>query len=104
MAYDGKILAKARTELENIRRRNADEQSARLERVYARVPEIESIDRKLDKGTRRVTLHIPYSKSGLLDMLYREAKVESVTYSETTDVVAVCTPRVLGLVEEFIEK
>ena len=78
-------------------------------RVSARTGEgmerlLESIDRKLDKGTRRVTLHIPYSKSGLLDMLYREAKVESVTYSETTDVVAVCTPRVLGLVEEFIEK
>ncbi len=44
MAFDGKLLARARTELENIRRRNADEQSARHRRVYARVPEIERID------------------------------------------------------------
>ena len=47
MAYDGKLLARARTELENIRRRNSEEQSARLERVYARVPEIDRIDQRL---------------------------------------------------------
>ncbi len=47
MAFDGKLLARARTELENIRRRNADEQSARQRRVYARVPEIERIDQTL---------------------------------------------------------
>ncbi|MDY3282558.1 GTPase HflX [Dysosmobacter sp.] len=63
---------------------------------------LEKIDRRLDKGTRRVTLHIPYDKGGLLDMLYREAKVENVAYSETIDVTAVCTPRVLGLVEPYI--
>ena len=65
---------------------------------------LEKIDKRLDKGSRRVTLHIPYDKGGLLDMLYREAKVESVSYSETTDVMAVCTPKVLGRVAEFIEK
>ena len=63
---------------------------------------LEKIDRRLDKGTRRVTLHIPYDKGGLLDTLYREAKVENVAYSETIDVTAVCTPRVLGLVEPYI--
>lgn len=47
MAYDGKLLARARTELENIRNRNSDEQSARIRRVYARVPEIDRIDQQL---------------------------------------------------------
>jgi GTP-binding protein HflX len=68
------------------------------------IPELLAmIDKRLDKGARRVTLHIPYDRGGVLDMLYREAKVESVTYSETTDVVAVCTPRILGQVSEWIE-
>ena len=33
---------------------------------------LELIDRKLDKGTRRVTLHLPYDKAGALDSLYRQ--------------------------------
>ena len=65
---------------------------------------LELIDRRLDKGTRRVTLHLPYDKGGLLDMLYREAKVESVEYSETIDVTAVCGPRTLGQVAPFLEQ
>ena len=63
---------------------------------------LEMIDKRLDKGTRRVVLHLPYDKGGLLDMLYREAKVESVEYGETIDVTAVCGPRTLGQVEMFI--
>ena len=65
---------------------------------------LEMIDKRLDKGTRRVVLHLPYDKGGLLDMLYREAKVESVEYGETIDVTAVCGPRTLGQVEPFVEK
>ena len=61
------------------------------------------IDKLLDKGTRRVKLHLPYDKGGLLDMLYREAKVEAVDYSATIDVTAVCSPRVLGQVQPFID-
>ena len=64
---------------------------------------IRKLDQKLDKGTRRVTIHLPYDKAGMLDMLYREAKVESVEYAETVDIVAVCTPRVLGMVKDFVE-
>ena len=60
------------------------------------------IDKRLDKGTRRVVLHLPYDKGGLLDMLYREAKVERVEYGETIDVTAVCNPRVLGQVAPFL--
>ena len=61
------------------------------------------IDKRLDKGTRRVTIHLPYDKAGLLDGLYREARVESVEYAATIDVVAVCTPKVLGQVKDYIE-
>lgn len=61
------------------------------------------IDKLLDKGTRRVTIHLPYDKGGLLDMLYREAKVESVEYGENIDIVATCVPRVIGQVKDYIE-
>ena len=64
---------------------------------------LEAIDRKLDKGTRRVTLHLPYDKTGFLDVLYREGKVESVEYGATVDVAAVCTPRLIGLLKDYIE-
>lgn len=62
---------------------------------------LEMIDQRLDRGTKRVNIHLPYDKSGLLDLLYREAKVESVEYGETIDVVAVCTPRVLGQIVDY---
>ena len=61
------------------------------------------IDKRLDKGSRRVLLHLPYDKGSLLDVLYREAKVESVEYGETIDITAVCGPRTLGQVAPYIE-
>ena len=61
------------------------------------------IDKLLDKGTRRVTIHLPYDKGGLLDMLSREAKVESVEYGEKIGIVAACVPRVIGQVKDYIE-
>ena len=63
---------------------------------------LELIGRKLDKGVRRVVLRIPYDKGGLVDTLYREAKVENVEYGETIAVTAVCGPRTLGRMEPFI--
>ena len=60
------------------------------------------IEKTLDKGSRRVTLHLPYDKSGLLDMLYREAKVLKVRYEDTTVVDAVCTPKTLGRVRPYV--
>ncbi len=65
---------------------------------------LEMIDRRLDRGTRRCLLHLPYDKAGLLDMLYREAKVEQVEYADTIQVTAVCTPKVLGRVEPYIKE
>ena len=64
---------------------------------------LSAVDKKLDKGTKRVIIHLPYDKTGLLDGLYREAKVENVAYGETVDVTAVCTPRVMGQLKDYIE-
>ena len=64
---------------------------------------LEKINARLDKGTRRVLLHLPYDKGGLLDVLYREAKVENVEYGETIDVTAVCGPRTMGQVEPYVD-
>ena len=47
MPYDGKLLARARTRLEQQRQDNRDEQQRRIDRVYARVPEIREIDARL---------------------------------------------------------
>ena len=60
------------------------------------------IGKRVDTGTCRVVLHLPYDKGAVLDMLYREVKVESVEYGESIEVVAVCTPKVLGQVEPYI--
>ena len=47
MALDGKILAKAREQLDIIKENNAAEHGRRVASVYARVPEIERIDLRL---------------------------------------------------------
>ena len=57
---------------------------------------------RLDTGAHRVTLSLPYDKGGLLDTLYKEAKVESVEYGETILVTAVCTPKLLGQMSQFL--
>ena len=64
---------------------------------------LSAVDKKLDKGTKRVVIHLPYDKTGLLDGLYHEAKVENVAYGETVDVTAVCTPRIMGQLKDYIE-
>ena len=68
------------------------------------VPDLLSaIGRVLDNGARRVTVHLPYDRGGLLDKLYLEAKVERVDYGETIDVTAVCTPKVIGQLGPLVE-
>ena len=64
---------------------------------------IEMIGARLDTGACRVILRLPYDKGGLLDTLYREAKVEDVAY-EPGDiaVTAVLTPVLLGRLREYI--
>lgn len=63
---------------------------------------LEMIGQRLDKGSRRVLLRLPYDQGGLLDLLYRDAKVETVAYGEVIEVTAVCGPKTLGRIENFI--
>ena len=60
------------------------------------------ISKRLDTGFYRVTLALPYDKGGMVDMLYREAKVESVEYGEAIQVVAVCSEKTVGQVKEYV--
>lgn len=59
------------------------------------------IGTRLDSGYHNVSLHIPYDQAGLLDMLYREAKVEQVEYGETIEVHVICTEKILGQVQSY---
>ena len=52
---------------------------------------------------RRVTIHIPYDKGGVLDLLYQQAKVEQVEYGQTIDVQALCPEKVLGRLGPLVE-
>jgi GTP-binding protein HflX len=61
-----------------------------------------AIGERLDSGAQRVTLHIPYDEGGVVDMLYQQAKVERVDYAETIVVEAVCTPKTLGQVQQYL--
>lgn len=62
---------------------------------------VSKIGKRLDAGAHRVILRLPYDRGSVLDMLYREAKVEQVEYEDDIVVTAVCTPKVLGQLEEF---
>ena len=63
---------------------------------------LSAIGKRLDAGARRVELRLPYDKGGILDQLYREAKVEKVEYGEAIEVTAVCTPKTLGQLGEYL--
>ena len=62
-----------------------------------------AIGKRLDTGAKRVTIHLPYDQGGMLEKLYQEAKVEKVEYSETIDIVAICTPKTVGQLKNYIE-
>ena len=63
---------------------------------------MEAIGKELDEGSKQVLLSLPYDKGGVLDMLYREAKVDNVEYGETILVQTTCTPKVLGQVNAYV--
>lgn len=57
----------------------------------------------LDKGKRRVTLELPYSAAGLMDMLKREAAVTNTQYGDDgITVEAVVPPEVFGKIKQYI--
>lgn len=54
MALDGKLLAQARKQLDDIRHHNEDLQSARRQEVYARLPRVRQIDGALRAQMRQL--------------------------------------------------
>lgn len=52
MGYDGKLLARAREQLDNRKAENAAEHQRRVSLVYTRVPEIADIDRQMQAQMR----------------------------------------------------
>ena len=62
-----------------------------------------AIENRLGERVRRVTIHIPYDKGGVLDLLYQQAKVEQVDYGQTIDVQALCPEKVLGRLGPMVE-
>ena len=47
MPYDGKLLARARSELDSIREKNREEQQRRYAAACAKIPELRQIDQQL---------------------------------------------------------
>ncbi|NMA08277.1 MAG: GTPase HflX [Clostridiales bacterium] len=68
------------------------------------LPELKrAMARLLDRGHRRVRIALPYAEAGRLDVLYRDAKVEKVEYTDDAILIdAVCDSRTYGWVREFV--
>ena len=73
MAYDGKLLARARTQLNLIRSDNQAEHQRRLSLVYARVPEIQRMDETM---RRQMTELVRLTISHPVDLKERLAALE----------------------------
>ena len=77
MTYDGKLLARARAELEKDRAANRDEQLRRRGEVYARVPEVREIDTALRAQMARL-VRLTISKSPTLAGELEQLKEENL--------------------------
>ena len=73
MAYDGKLLARARAQLDLIRSDNQAEHQRRLSLVYARVPEIQRMDETM---RRQMTELVRLTISRPADLKARLAALE----------------------------
>lgn len=64
---------------------------------------VEKLSGMLCRGKKRVNLVIPYSAGSYVDLLSREAVIESQEYTESgCSITAVVTPDVLGRIRQFI--
>ena len=62
-----------------------------------------AIEKALGKGKHKVKLCIPYSDGAVLDMLHREAQIDSTDYAaEGTIVEAVVDDKTYGRVSTYI--
>lgn len=63
---------------------------------------LEAIEKALGKGKHKVKLLIPYSEGAVLDMLHREAQVESIDYAENGTILeAVVDDKTYGRVVAY---
>ena len=63
----------------------------------------EKIEKILDKGKKRVVLHLPYDKGGLLEILHRDASVLRTDYLEDCiEVEVVLNPETYGRMRAFV--
>ena len=66
---------------------------------------LSQISDRLGSTLHRVCIALPYDQAGRIDILYRDAKVEKVEYQpEYIEVQAVCEPRTLGWIRDYIKK
>ena len=75
MTHDGRLLARAREALEEDRQKNRAEQQRRTDLVYHRIPEIETIDRRMRSQMSdlvRLTLSKPADLKQRLESLRKE--------------------------------
>ena len=77
MPYDGKILARAREQLEQRRAANQAEQQRRLSAAYARVPEIQRIDAQM-RAQMAELVRLTLSKKPDLAQRIEELKKENL--------------------------
>lgn len=64
---------------------------------------LKTIERALGRGKHKVKLLIPYSAGAMLDMLHREAQIESTDYAaEGTLVEAIVDDKTYGRVAEYL--
>lgn len=65
---------------------------------------VEKIAEILGRGRRKVSLHVPYDKGGLVEILHREAEVLAVEYGEDIAIDAVIKPELWGSVRDFCKE
>ena len=64
---------------------------------------VKKLSEMLDRGKKRLSLHIPYARAGLLDTLQREAVVRNTEYTDEYIAVEAVVPNALfGKLKEFI--
>ena len=64
---------------------------------------VEKLSKLLDRGRHHVTLNIPYSDAGVVDLISREASVLKLDYTENgIEAEVIVTPEVFGRVKKYI--
>lgn len=64
---------------------------------------VQRLSELLDRGSHHVTLRIPYSDAGIMDLLNREASVRSTEYTdEGIEAEVIVPPEIFGRVKRYI--